>query len=87
LGDICQDISCLIIKEIEKKNLGIIFRSNVSNEMEQCISVSFVNDNDLVIDRENAEEKIQEIIDIYETLHIVTGGKIEGKKTKYYAWQ
>ena len=51
------------------------------------MSVSFVDDTDLIIEGKNAESKIQEIINIYESLYAATGGKIEGEKTKFYAWK
>ena len=80
----CYDIFCLIIKGIEKKNLGMIFKSTVSKESKQCVSVLFVDDTDLITEGENAESKMQEIINIYKSLHAATGGKIEGEKTKFY---
>jgi hypothetical protein len=87
LGDICRDISYLIIRELKKRMLGVKFKSVISNEIEQCVAVSFVDDNDLAIDSENVEVIMQEIIDLYEMLHAAIGGEIEGSKTKYFAWQ
>lgn len=86
-GNICQDISCLIIRELEKRILGVKFESVISNKIEQCVAVSFVDDNNLATDGKNVEVIIQEIIDLYEMLHMATGGEIEGSKTKYFAWQ
>ena len=85
-GDMCRDISCLIIRELEKRMLRVKFESVISNEIEQYVVVSFVDDNDLATDGENAEVKMQEIIDLYEILHAATGGKIEESKIKYFAW-
>jgi len=34
LGDMCRDISCLIIRELEKRMLGVKFESVISNEIE-----------------------------------------------------
>ena len=78
----CRDISQLIIRELEKRMLRVKFESVISNEIEQCIAVSFVDNNDLATDRENVEVKMQEIIDLYKMLHAAIGGKIEGSKTK-----
>ena len=56
----------------------------LSNEEEQCVAVSFADDNNLTLEGENVEEKIQEIINLHEILHAGTGGRIEYNKTKYY---
>ena len=33
-GELCRDTSCLIIKQIENQNLGIMFESNAINVIE-----------------------------------------------------
>ena len=58
LGDLCRDTSCLIIRDIEKRNLGIQFDDLFYEINYQVASVSFVNDMDLVSNRENAENNI-----------------------------
>ena len=83
----CRDVSCLIIKEIENRNLGIMFKVPMREEEEQCVSIYFVDDVDLITEGDDSEVKMQEIIDAHESLHEATGGKTEGIKTKCHAWK
>jgi len=85
-GDMCRDISCIIIKVIENKRLGVVFENQATGERIQCVSVAFVDDTDFMTNGENSVEKITKIIQIYEKLHGATGGLIELTKTTYYAW-
>ena len=85
-GDICRDISCLIIKQLEVQNLGICFLSLVTAVSILCSSISFVDDADLVVDRDNATEEMQLMLNLYDTLHTATGGKIQEEKSKYFSW-
>ena len=64
--DMCRDVSCLIIKEIENGNLGIKFKVPIIEEEEQCVSISFVDNTDLITEGDDSEAKMQEIIDAYE---------------------
>ena len=63
------------------------FTAPIREEEEQYVSISFVDDTDLITEGDDSEDKMQEIINSYESLHEATGGKIEGRKTKYYAWK
>ena len=54
----CRDISCLIIKQLENDNLGIIFKSNINQIEEQCVSVSFVDDTDFVTEGHDYERQM-----------------------------
>jgi len=85
-GDICRDISCLIIKQLEVQNLGICFLSLIIAISILYSSVSFVDDTDLAVDRDNAPEEMQLMINLYNTLHTATGGKIQEEKSKYFSW-
>lgn len=85
--DMCRDVSCLIIKEIENRNLGIKFKAPIREEEEKCVSISFVDDTHLITEGDDSEGKMQEIIDAYESLYEATGGKIGGRKTKCCAWK
>jgi len=65
----------------------MIISSNVSDLSVQRVSVAFVNDNDLVTDREDAEEKMGRIVTTYNDLHSAMGGYIEENKSKYFSYQ
>ena len=86
-GDVCRDSSCLIIRSIERKNLGMQFESKVYGEIILKVSVAFVDDNDMVADGEEVEEDMKVILNDYNDLHSATGGHIEEQKSKYYAYQ
>ena len=45
LGDVCRDSSCLIIRDIERMNIGMKFESRVSRERVLKVVVAFVDDN------------------------------------------
>ena len=80
-----RDISYLIIKKIEKENLGIHFKSIISALQEQSVSVLFVDDTNLITDRKEVEARMQQIINMYNKLYIAIGGRIKSTKTKYYS--
>ena len=65
----------------------MMFRLPISNKNEQCVLVSFLDDNDLITKGNRAKIKMQEIINIHETLHAVIEGKIKVMKTKFYVWK
>ena len=52
----------------------------------QIVAVAFVDDIDLIIDREDAEYKMQLMLIIYNDLYLATGGYIEDEKCKFFAW-
>ena len=86
-GDICRDTSCLIIKQLEKRNLGVEMTSKVTNHNELISAIAFVDDTDLVVEGENVEEKMNMMLNIYNKLYAATGGFIEVNKCNYFAWQ
>ena len=47
ISNMCRDISCLIIKQLEMQNLGAYFLSLVTLASIVCASVLFVDDTDL----------------------------------------
>ena len=61
--------------------------SKVFEESIQKVFIAFVDDNDMVTDREDAEENINVIVTEYNDLHTVIGGYIEEEKSKFYAYQ
>ena len=85
-GDMCRDVSCIIIKVIENKRLGVFFINKLTGEVIQCVSVAFVDDTDFMTDGYNALEKMIQIIEIYDRLHGTIGGLIELLKITFYAW-
>ena len=52
-------------------------------ESTQIAAVVFL-DIDLIIDRDNAEIKIQEMLKIHNDIYLVTGGHIEDKKCIFF---
>ena len=86
-GNLCRGIYYLIIRDIEKRNLEIQFNNPIYQINHQVVSVSFVNDMDLVSNRENTENNMQQILDRYNYLHTATRGYIEQNKTKFFSWQ
>ena len=85
-GDVCRDISCVIMKSIENDQLGIKFESGLTNQSSQIVAVMFVDDADMVTEGVEAEMKMKQILKKYDNLHAATGGKIEEKKCKFFAW-
>ena len=75
-----KDVSYLIIKQIEKEKLGIKIKSVISNEQQQYVSISFVNNMNLFTDSSNTKLKIQQIINICDKLYGAIGGYVEGSK-------
>ena len=69
----------------------MVIEAVASKKKQQCASISFGDDIDLIIDRLNASQQMQQILDIYNKLHQATEGHIKGIKTKYYSqiqkWQ
>ena len=68
LGNICGDISCLVIKIPESKQLDIIIDLPILHKTQQEISVSFVDDTDFFAGGENAKRNIEEILKLYAEL-------------------
>ena len=56
-GNICQDSSCLILKSIENRKLGVAIKSPFNKEEVQQLAVAFVDDNDFISDGEKVVEK------------------------------
>jgi len=86
-GDMCRDISCLIIKQLEKKNLGIEFLSKTTQVNTLVAAVSFVDNNDLAVDGDNSKVRMQKIVDLYDTLYKAIGGFSQEEKSKFYSWK
>ena len=59
----------------------------ITNEQTQALVVGFVNDIDFNSDSENAQQKMQSILDIYARLYEATGRYIEYSKMTFYSQQ
>ena len=86
-GDVCRDTSCLIMKRIEIEKVGMRLTSVLSKKQEEITAVLFVDDADMISEGEDAEEKMQKILKMYNTLYTATGGHIQHEKCKYFAWK
>ena len=51
------------------------------------MSVAYVDDNDLMMNRKEVNNKMQLLLNVYNKLYRVTGGYIEDQKTNYYRWK
>ena len=80
LGDMYKDKSYLIIKQLENNNLSAIIQSLISKNIMQELCVRFADDANFFIKKNNSEEKIQQILDIYSRLYKETGKNIVYKK-------
>ena len=58
-GDMCRDVSCLIIRSIEKDGLGVKFIERETMQVEQIAAVRFVDDNDLIENGNNVNDDMQ----------------------------
>ena len=65
--------------------MGIIIIAPISNELEQEISVAFVDDTNFFTAGINVKDKIKEILKLYADLFQATGGKIQYKKTTCFS--
>ena len=69
------------------EEFGIELDLPILNMSKQFTVISFVNDIDLVLDRNNTKQKMCEILNIFNTLQYTTGGKIAKDKTTYHQQQ
>ena len=51
-GNICRDLSCLILKIIENRKLGVAIKSPFTKEEVQQLAIAFVDDNVFISDGE-----------------------------------
>jgi hypothetical protein len=86
-GDVCRDSSCIIIRSIERKEVGMMLQSRIYDDKIQKVAVAFVDDNDMMSDGEEVGEKMKIITTEYNDLYTASGGYVEEAKSKYYAYQ
>ena len=51
------------------------------------VVVAFIDDTDIINNKEIAQQKMQQILDTYNEFYTTAGGFIECKKTKFYSQQ
>ena len=86
-GNHCRDVSCIIIREIEKQNLGMQVRNNYNRSKHLRTALAFVDDTDFYANGKECEDKLNKIINQYGIRHETIGGKIEIQKTSSFSWQ
>ena len=87
LGDVCQDISYMIMEQIENKKLRMHFALRITLKSDQIAVALFADDTDIITEGKDVKMKMQEILKIHKNLYLVTGGHIEEKKCKYFTWR
>ena len=75
------------MKCIENEKLGITFKSGLTCQSVQIVAVMFVDDADMITEGVEAQDKMKRILKMHDDLHSATGGKIEEKKCKFFAWK
>ena len=70
------------MRVIEKTNLGIKLKSHITSIQELITAVLFVDEANMIEEGDEAEENMQEILEIYNRLYSATGEYIENKKSK-----
>ena len=75
-GEVCRDTSCLIIKVLEKRGLGMKFGSKLTKIMVLIAAIAFIDDADLVAEGIDAESKMKIMLKLHDDLFAVTGGCI-----------
>ena len=61
-GDLCRDTSCIIIIVLEKDELGIKYRSKISEQEMMISAIAFVDDTDLVAEGKEAETMMKKML-------------------------
>ena len=59
--------------------------SNATNETVQKAAFARADDNDLTIDRDEAEEDVNQMIQVCNNLHTVLEGNVQEEKSKFFA--
>jgi len=86
-GDFCRDTLGLVIRVPEKQELGIMIRAPILQKQTQELAIRFIDDINFNSNRNNIQEKIQIILNIYLRSYKATGEHIEYNKTIFYSWQ
>ena len=64
--------------------IGILFDAGRNNMEYQAVSISFVDNVDLMIDAKDAAVKMQEILDMHNNSYAETSSYIEHDKTAFF---
>ena len=86
-GSVCIDVSFFIFKEMEKKRLGIIIASKSNNKEVQRVAIAFVDGGYFYTSRVESENKMQEIVNFYATMHEATRCKSEKENFMMHSWK
>ena len=83
--NICRHSSCIILRDIEKENLGVLITSPLTKEIVQQLAIAFFDDNDFASDGKHAE-KITKILKRCTKLYEATAGRVQFDKTYFFSW-
>ena len=86
-GTSCRDVSSVILRILEKKNLGIIIISSHNGEVKKRAAIACVNDTDFYASSVECEKKIQEIATHCAKMYEASGGKVQIEKVSMHSWQ
>ena len=84
--NMCRYSSCIILRDIEKNNLGFFITSPLTEEIVRQLEISFVDDNNFASD-ENHAEKIVKILKRHTQLCKATAGRFQFDKTYFFSWR
>ena len=87
LEDMYQDVSYLIIPQIEKQLIGVFFADENARETLYYAAVAFADDMDLITKGAEALKVMSKILDMRNKLHRAIGGCAQEAKTRYFVWQ
>ena len=86
-GNACRDVSCLIFKHIEQKDLGVSIESEAREEVCKRVVIAFVDDSDFMSSGKDSERKMNQIMRLHVDLHEATGGKVQLEKVMVYGFK
>ena len=85
-GKVYKTKSSRIIKNIEIKDIGILLKIPIIQEIIQRVAITFMDDTSFYSGGEDFQNNINEIMSEYEKLYEVIGGLVEYQKSYCYAW-
>ena len=83
-GNIYRNKSYLVIKYVEKKNLGATIKSSKDKQVYR-IAIAFVDDTTFSSNGKQCAFKMQYIINEYKKLYKATGRRIQEEKIFYFS--
>ena len=82
-----RDLSCVIFKQLENKQLGIRIEPKCNGKIEQRVVIPCVDDADFCTSGANNERKNQEIASCHVKMYEATGGKARKEKVFVNCWK